>query len=330
MRIAVLGAGSWGTALALLLVRNQHQVTLWGYVADEIAQMQQTHGNEPYLPGVELPTELTLTSDLAQAVEQAQLVLLVTPSHGFHAVCQQLQHGLLPDAIVAWATKGLDLQTGKCLDHVVKMYLPDHPQAVISGPSFAKEVALGLPTAVTLACTDHQVGEQLQQAIHSDTFRVYLSDDLLGVQLGGVVKNILAIATGMVEGMQLGANIKAALITRGLAEMQRLALAMDAHPQTMMGLAGVGDLVLTCTDNQSRNRRFGLALGQGLSAEQAKATIGQVVEGANNVDAVMMLADQSQVEMPIVAAVQKVLAEQQTPTEALHELLARPAGDERG
>jgi glycerol-3-phosphate dehydrogenase (NAD(P)+) len=328
MRIAVLGAGSWGTALAVLLVRNGHQVVLWGFGEQEVNKIQRTGMNETYLPGVALPAELSVTADLDEAVADAQLILIVTPSHGFDALCQRLQRCVPKDAMIAWATKGLNLATGERLDQVVTRYLPNHPLAVLTGPSFAKDVAQGLPTAVTLACTDQQACQQLQQVFHNDRFRVYLSDDLLGVQLGGVVKNIMAIATGIAEGMQLGANAKAALITRGLAEMQRLAIAMGAQPKTMMGLAGVGDLVLTCTDNQSRNRRFGLALGQGLSAEQAKASIGQVVEGTHNVDAVMALAQQYQVDMPIVAAVQNILAQTQTPAQALDELLSRSVTDE--
>ncbi len=321
--VAVLGAGSWGTALALLLARNRHPTRLWGHGPQHLEALTRERENHRYLPGIGFPEQLQPQADLATAVGGADLVLVVVPSHAYGRTLNLLKPHLSKTAGLAWATKGLESGSGRFLHEVTEEILGPRPAAIVSGPSFAKEVAAGMPTAITVAAADPGHAQRVADCLHGSSFRAYTSDDVVGVELGGAVKNVLAIATGISDGLGFGANARAALITRGLAEMVRLGLAVGGRKETFMGLAGMGDLVLTCTDNQSRNRRFGLAIGQGQSADQARQAIGQVVEGAGATREVMLLAHQHRVEMPISEQVDQVLHQGQGPRQAVEALLAR-------
>lgn len=307
--ITVFGAGSYGTALAICLARNNNKVVLWARDEQMIEAMSASRSNDKYLPGCSFPETLVLESDLEKAVKASDNLLVVVPSHAFGTMLNQIKPSLRSNAKVAWATKGLDHESGRLLQDVARDILGnDATLAVLSGPTFAKEMAAGLPTAISLSSTSKSFAQTISDLLHCErTFRVYDNNDFIGVQLGGAVKNVIAIGAGMADGIGFGANARTALITRGLAEMTRLGVALNADPQTFMGMAGLGDLVLTCTDNQSRNRRFGLALGNGAEVEQAMADIGQVVEGYRNTKEVHMLAQRMKVEMPIVEQVYQVL-----------------------
>ena len=327
--ISVLGAGSWGTALALHLARLGNDTRLWGRNADELQQMQTQRENTRYLPGIPFPDTLTATGDLARALNGVRDVLIAVPSHAFRSSLQALKPFVGSDVRIVWATKGFEHGAQALLSTVVSdEFTSETPQAVLSGPSFAKELAAGLPTAITLAANDTEFRNALAQRLHSDRFRVYLSDDMIGVQVGGAVKNVLAVGAGMCDGLGFGANARTALITRGLAEITRLGLALGGKLETFYGMAGLGDLILTCTDNQSRNRRFGLALGQGKSPAQAQAEIGQVVEAASNAEEVVLLARKLGIEMPISEQIYRILHEGIDPRVAAKELLMREMRDE--
>lgn len=328
--IAVLGAGSYGTALAICLARNGNIISLWGRNAAEMQQMAEQGCNQRYLPGITLPASLQLSSDLAKTVTTSQNILIVVPSHAFAETLTQLKPFLQPKARVAWATKGLEPETGRLLQDVARDILGDEvPLAVLSGPTFAKEMAAGMPTAITLSSTNAEFIAELSTLLHcAKSFRVYTNPDFIGVQLGGAVKNVIAIGAGIADGIGFGANARTALITRGLTEMCRLGCAMGAQKDTFMGMAGLGDLVLTCTDNQSRNRRFGLLLGQGTTVEQAMATIGQVVEGYRNAKEVFNLAQRYNVEMPITEQIYQVLYQGKDAKIAALDLLGREKRDE--
>lgn len=322
--VAVLGVGSWGTALGLLLARNDHAVRLWGHDPDEIIPLHRDRENRRYLSGIPFPPTLSAGTDLAEAVAGADLVLVAVPSHAYGATLARLRPHLPPFVGFAWATKGLEHGSGRFLHEVTVEVLGEAwPAAVISGPSFAREVALGLPTAVTVAARDTAHARRVATLLHGSNLRAYTSTDVIGVELGGAIKNVLAIAAGIADGLGFGANARAALITRGLAEMVRLGLAVGGQRETFMGLAGIGDLVLTCTDDQSRNRRFGLMIGRGETAASAFATIGQVVEGAATAREALQLARQHQVDMPITEQVDRVLHHGQNPRQAVESLLAR-------
>jgi glycerol-3-phosphate dehydrogenase (NAD(P)+) len=321
---AVLGAGSWGTALALVLARNGQRVRLWDHDPARVQALVATRENARYLPGVPLPPQIEPVAQLQTAVAGDANLLLVVPSHAFRGMLLRLEPLLEVGRPLAWATKGLDAASGGLLHHVVAELLPRAGAlAVLSGPSFAREVAAGLPTAVTVASTDAAYAADIGQAFHSDCFRVYTSTDIVGVELGGSVKNVLAIATGVADGLGFGANARAALITRGLAELSRLGSALQADPMTLMGLTGVGDLILTCTDDQSRNRRMGLALGRGLSIEAAQREIGQTVEGIRTAAEVHALARRLGVEMPLCSQVCRLLAGGVSAHEAVQQLMGR-------
>ncbi len=327
-QVAVIGAGSWGTALALHLCRNNHQVRLWGHEPDHIAQLCAHRENRAFLPGFPLPPTLQPVATLEAALDQVQALLIVVPSQFFATTIEQLAPLLAPGLGLAWATKGFDPASGRLLHQIARERAGQREFGVLSGPSFATEVARGLPTAVTVAASSRAYAQSLAELVHGERFRAYLQDDLIGVQVGGAAKNVLAIATGIADGLGFGANTRSALITRGLAEMIRLGLALGARRETFLGLAGLGDLVLTCTDNQSRNRRLGLALAQGQSCEQALAEIGQEVEGIVTAQAVHQLSLAHQVQMPIAAEVYAVLYEARTPQEATQRLLERARTNE--
>ena len=328
--MTVIGAGSYGTALAITLARNGHDVLLWGHNPQLLAQLEAERCNSAFLPDVTFPDTLRLEPDLARAVAATRDLLVVVPSHVFGDVLQQIKPHLRSDSRLVWATKGLEKETGRLLQDVAREILGDTmPLAVISGPTFAKELAAGMPTAIALAATDDQFADDLQQLLHcGKSFRVYSNPDFIGVQLGGAVKNVIAIGAGMSDGIGFGANARTALITRGLAEMSRLGAALGADATTFMGMAGLGDLVLTCTDNQSRNRRFGMMLGQDISVEQAQHNIGQVVEGYRNTKEVRALASRFGVEMPITEQIYQVLYCEKSAREAALTLLGRTRKDE--
>lgn len=321
--VSVLGAGSWGTALAAVLARNDVSTTLWGRDAAAVEAMQATRRNARYLPELELPQSVHFTHDLEAAVRGADVLLIVTPSHAFGDLIDRIAPAVTAGTGVAWATKGFDPGSGRFLHEIVGERLPGVPAAIVTGPSFAREVAQGLPTAVTVHSADAAFAKKIADLLHSTRFRAYTGSDMVGAELGGAMKNVLAVATGVADGMRLGLNARAGMITRGLNEMLRLGAAIGARAETLMGLAGLGDLVLTCTGDLSRNRRLGLALGRGVSLKEAVAEIGQVVESIETVDTVMRLAAQHGIELPISQGVQRVLHEEITPAEGLRQLLAR-------
>lgn len=328
--VSVLGAGSWGTALAILLARNGHRTRLWGRRPNAIEEMASRGENTRYLPGMRFPHGLEPCGDADSALNDADLVVIAIPSKNFRtALTKLIAHVRQKFPPVVWATKGLETATGKWLHEVVREELgADLLKAVISGPSFAREVALGLPTAVTVASEDKGFAQQAAAWFHGDTFRVYTSQDMIGVELGGALKNVLAIAAGISDGLGYGANARAALITRGLHEIMQLGERAGARRETLMGLSGLGDLLLTCTDDQSRNRRLGLAIGDGQAMSAATEAIGQAVEGAETAKVVMRLAATMAVEMPICAQVYRVLYEGLDPSTAVTELLARELKNE--
>jgi len=306
--VAVLGAGSWGTALAMQLARQGHAVRLWARDPAQAHVMQNERINRRYLPDYTLADNITISADMDSCLEGAKRILVVTPSHAFPETLEKIAPFLTPDIGLAWASKGFEPGSGRLL-HVVaaERFGSDMPLALVTGPSFAKEVAAGLPTAVTVASNNAEFGETWAEMLHGSGFRAYYTADLTGAELGSAVKNVLAVACGMSDGLGLGDNTRAALITRGLAEVMRLGAAMNADPRTLMGLAGMGDLVLTCTGDLSRNRRMGLALGQGKSVEQAQEEIGQVVEGIKTSEETMRLAERYQVDMPITEQIHGIL-----------------------
>ncbi|EJF83241.1 glycerol-3-phosphate dehydrogenase [NAD(P)+] [Bartonella elizabethae Re6043vi] len=328
--MTVIGAGSFGTALAIALARNGHNVLLWGYNSQHIKKLQEQRCNQVYLPDIRFPENLFLEASLETAITASDNILIAVPSHVFHQVLYNIQPYLDQYSRVIWATKGLERGTGRLLQDVAREILGEKiPLAVFSGPTFAKELAIGWPTAMTIAASNVEFCKELQQLFHCDkSFRVYKSSDMIGVQLGGAVKNVIAIGAGISDGMGFGANARIALITRGLAEISRLGGAMGAELSTFMGMTGLGDLVLTCTDNQSRNRRFGLLLGKGIGIKEAERQIGQVVEGYLNTKEVHTLAQRIGVEMPIVEQIYQILYCGKDTTEAANTLLSRTLKDE--
>ncbi|QQZ29159.1 NAD(P)-dependent glycerol-3-phosphate dehydrogenase [Thiothrix subterranea] len=322
--IAVYGAGSWGTALALQLARNGLDVLLWDINPEHVANLNRQRENAHYLPGIAFPDKLQCSADLPTVAAFADYHLVVVPSHVFREMLRKLAPLLNAADAVLWATKGLELETGKLLHQVLEEELPQcRAYGVVSGPTFAAEVARGLPTAMTVAANQPALAQAVAAAFSAANYRAYISNDVLGVELGGAVKNVLAIAAGISDGLGFGANARVAIVTRGLAEIMRLGAKLGAQPETLMGLAGVGDLVLTCTDNQSRNRRLGLALGQGKSRDAALAEIGQAVEGAKSALSIGKLAERAGVEMPICQQVYRILYEHLPPKQAVNELLSR-------
>jgi glycerol-3-phosphate dehydrogenase (NAD(P)+) len=322
--VVVLGAGSWGTALGLLLARNGHVVQLWGHDAAQCAELARARENAHYLPGIHFPDSLHIEANLVRLAGTAQQFLLAVPSHAFRATLKALKPHLDPGATLAWATKGLEPGSGKLLSAVLGEELPTlHAYGVVSGPSFAREVALNLPTALTAASGDTTVAERIARWLRNERVRVYTSTDVTGVQLGGAIKNVIAIAAGISDGLGFGANARAALVTRGLAELARLGTALGGRAETFMGLTGAGDLILTCTDNTSRNRRLGIGLGQGKKLADVRREIGQEAEGIATAREVHRLARRAGVEMPIVEQVYRVLYEDLPPQEAVEALLRR-------
>jgi len=323
-KIAILGAGSWGTALALQAARNGCQTLLWGHRPDHIATLARDRQNSQYLPGIAFPENLSVTADLAEVAAFSNLILVSVPSHAFKDTLLQLKPYSSAAIKIALATKGFNSDDGSLLHKIVaEIFTAQTPVAVLSGPTFAREVAANLPTAITIASSTPDFSGQLADILHSGHFRTYTSDDIIGVQVGGAVKNVLAIAAGIADGLGFGANTRAALITRGLHEIIRLGVKMGGKQDTFMGLAGLGDLILTCTDNQSRNRRFGLALGQGKDGAIVMREIGQEIEGIFAAKETFLLAQKYGIEMPIAEQTYRVLNEGISPLTAVENLLAR-------
>ncbi len=322
--ILVTGAGSWGTALAVLLSRNGHATLLWGHDAAHSACLSRERSNARYLPGITFPPQLTPVEEMEEALALARDVVIAVPVAGLREVLQQIAVHASTDARISWACKGFERDT-LCLPHqiVEQVFTRDCPQAVISGPTFAREVAADIPTAIVVGSRDQGFARDLAARLHGGRLRTYRSEDVTGIEVGGAVKNVLAIAAGISDGLGFGANSRAALITRGLSEMMRLGEVLSARRDTFMGLAGLGDLVLTCTQDQSRNRQLGLALAAGRSLSAALAEIGQAVEGAHTAEVVEQLAKKHGVEMPISIQVARILRGETTPQAAVQTLLAR-------
>lgn len=328
-RIAVLGAGSWGTALAIALARNGVRVELWARSAEHIGALERAGENARYLPGCAFPELLGLEAGMQRAVHGADCVLVVVPSHALRSLLADLRPILPPGMPVVWATKGLEPESALLPHQVAQEVLPDATaRGVVAGPTFAGEIARGQPSAITVASTNGKLAAETAGALHGGSLRAYTSDDVVGVEIGGAVKNVLAIGIGISDGLGFGANARAALLTRGLAEMTRLGKAAGANFGTLTGLTGMGDLALTCTDDQSRNRRMGLLLARGYTRGQAQGEIGQVVEGVRVSREVRRLAHSHGVEMPISEQVYQVLHEGRAPHDAVEALTRRPPGPE--
>ncbi|UCE89880.1 MAG: NAD(P)-dependent glycerol-3-phosphate dehydrogenase [Pseudomonadota bacterium] len=322
-QVAVLGAGAWGTALGILIAGNDYPTSLWAHRASHAKAMAAERANRRYLPGIAFPQNLVPVSNLAQTVNAARDVLVVVPSNAFRETITAIKPYIGAEHRLSWATKGFEHDTHKLLHEVVAEELGAHiPTAVVSGPTFAAEVAKGMPSAITVASTDVDFAQDLAGILHSSVFRAYTSTDMIGVELGGAVKNVLAIAAGISDGLGFGANARAALITRGLHELMRLGASLGGDRETFMGLAGLGDLILTSTDDQSRNRRFGLAVGRGETMDAAMQAIG-VVEGYHATREAYALAREHSVDMPITTHVHRVLHEGEDPHAAVHALLER-------
>lgn len=329
MRCTVVGGGAWGSALAHLLARGGHAARLWAREADVVEHVNLTHANPRFLPGATLDPAIRATTSLSEALGDAELVVYVTPSHVLRDVVRGGREVVAPGALAVVATKGIERGSLALMTDVVREELPGHPVVALSGPSFALEVARGMPTAVVAASGDGEAAEVVQRALSSSSFRVYTNDDVTGVEVGGALKNVMAVATGIAEGVGLGLNSRAALITRGLAEMTRLGVALGARPETFAGLAGMGDLVLTCTGALSRNRAVGVEVGKGRPLEEVLAATESVAEGVTTTESARALAVRMGVDMPIVAAVARILFEQQAPHDALADLMGRELRPER-
>jgi len=310
--IAILGAGAWGTTLALHLARNGQAIKLWAYKKTQVDQINTTHYNPRYLPDQLLPASIVCSHDYQEVLSAVRDILIVVPSTAFRTILLEIKPFLKSNQRLLWATKGLDEDKHQLLHEVVNEVIAPIDMAVLSGPSFAKEVAIGLPTAITIAANNWDFAHELLQRFQSKNFRVELTTDMIGTELAGAIKNVLAIAVGIVEGLGLGANAKAVLMTHGLSEMIALGSSLGAKTITFLGLSGLGDFILTCTDNQSRNRRLGLALGEGQTLEQAKKTLG-TTEGTVTAKNVFYLLKKYKINAPICEAVYRVLYEQLAP-----------------
>lgn len=327
LNIAVLGGGSWGTTVASLVARNI-DVTLWARNPDTVNEINAKHSNEKYLPAAKLPDRLRATSDVGEAIRDADVVVMGIPSQNFRAVLQEVKQHIRAWVPVISLTKGLELKTRMRMTEIIQEVLPGHPVGVLTGPNLAREIMAGQAAAGVIAMEDEIIVQELQNVFKSGLFRVYTNTDVVGCELGGVLKNIIAIAVGMGDGQGAGDNTRAALITRGLAEVTRLGVAMGGRPETFSGLAGMGDMIATCTSPQSRNRHVGIELGKGRNMEEIIEKMTMVAEGAKSAPAVMALAHEYDVEMPIASDVSRVLAGDATASRAFRGLLRVMAGAE--
>jgi glycerol-3-phosphate dehydrogenase (NAD(P)+) len=326
--IALFGAGSWGTALAMQLARNGSIVNLWGHQAEHIDRLINANENAAYLPGIALEDNIRPTTSIEDCLRDADVVLIAIPSKAFRAFLKSLKPFINSAISVFWASKGFEIESGKLLHELVLEELPGRNYGVVSGPTFAAEVAKGMPAAITCAGNDDTTTQYFASLLHASRFRCYTSSDVIGVELGGALKNILAIAVGTSDGLGFGANTRAALMTRGLAEVMRLGKELGARQETLMGLAGLGDLILTCTDDQSRNRRFGLAIGEGKTVEQAMVVVKETVEGLRAAKAIYLIAQAMSIELPIMEQIYHVLYNNKNPRDAVKALEERPQRSE--
>ena len=325
MNIAIIGAGGWGTALSVLLHGKGHRVRLWAYVPAHVTEMQAKHENVHFLPGVPLPPDLEISNDMARVVQGAELVVMAVPSHTMRDTCRKLPPLAAP---VLSVSKGIENETGKRMTEIIAEMLPHEPVAALSGPSHAEEVARGTPTAVVVSSLHPELAGLVQRAFMTDRFRIYTGDDLVGVELGGALKNVIAIAAGITDGLGLGDNAKAALVTRGQAEMSRLGMALGARQETFFGLSGMGDLMVTCFSKWSRNRGVGERLGRGETLDQILASMEMVAEGVRTANSAVSLSQKTGIEVPITREVVAVLYQGKSPRQAMQDLMMRGAKPE--
>lgn len=327
-RTAILGAGSWGTALAILWAKRGNEITLWGHNAERLERVKASRENADYLPGMKLPPSIAITTELADCTD-ADLIVFVTPSVAVRSVAQQLRLSAANDAVLMSCTKGIEHGTGMRMTQILSEIYPGHTVAVLSGPNLAVEVSRDLPTATVLGCAQAECAEELQQHLGSSRFRIYSSDETVGIELGGALKNVFAIPSGVSDGFGLGDNSKAALVTRSLAELLRLGTAMGGHPKTFYGLSGAGDLIATCFSQLSRNRQVGEQLGRGRSLEQIVSSMSMVAEGVPTTKSAYECARKLNIETPIIDQVYAVLYEGKPPLQGLQDLLGRDQKSER-
>ena len=320
--ICVLGSGGWGTAIAILLNNNGHKVTLWSYLKTESDDLKKFRENKPFLPGVSIPEGITFDSDL-ECCRNKDLIVIATPSHGIRSVASKIKDFLLTGQVVLNISKGIEEGTYLTISQVLKEELPQCKIAVMSGPSHAEEVSRNIPTTNVVASDSLDTSAYIQEIFMSDTFRVYTSSDIIGVELGGSLKNVIALCCGILDGLGCGDNTKAALMTRGLVEMTRLGVAMGAKAETFSGLSGIGGLIVTCTSMHSRNRRAGILIGKGMTAEEAQKEVNMVVEGVRSCKAAKELADKKSVEMPIISEAYDVLFNGKKASDAISSLMRR-------
>ena len=322
-KIGMIGAGSWGTALALLCDKNGHEVTIWSIMKDDVEMLRTKRQHETKLPGVILPEKIEITNDLKKAMTDKDVLVLAVPSAFTRSTARSMKAFLKPGQLIVNVAKGIEEHTMLTLSEIIEEELPEAEVAVMSGPSHAEEVGIGLPTNIVVSAQKKAVAEYLQEIFMSPVFRVYTNPDILGVELGGSLKNVIALAAGAADGLGYGDNTKAALITRGIAEITRLGVAMGAKVETFNGLTGIGDLIVTCASRHSRNRKAGYLIGQGYTMDEAMKEVKMVVEGVYSAKAAMELAVKYEVEMPIVEQVNKVLFENKSAKEAVAELMLR-------
>lgn len=323
--VGVIGAGSWGIALAALLYKNGHKVTIWSALADEIEMLKENHEHVEKLPGVKLPEEMIFTTNMKTAVEGKEVLVLAVPSPFTRSTAAQMREFVVPGQVIVNVAKGVEEHTLMTLSEIIEEEIPVAQVAVLSGPSHAEEVGKGIPTTIVVGAKKRKTAEMLQQLFMNDVFRVYTSSDVLGMELGGALKNVVALAAGIADGLGYGDNSKAALITRGITEITRLGVAMGARPETFGGLTGIGDLIVTCASMHSRNRRAGILIGQGKSMEEAMKEVKMVVEGVYSAKAAMELAKKYDIQLPIIEQVNKILFEQKPADEAVKDLMLRDA-----
>jgi glycerol-3-phosphate dehydrogenase (NAD(P)+) len=328
MNVTVIGTGGWGTALAVLLQGNGHKVTLWGRLKEEVEPIIAAGENKAFLPGVKIPKEIVLTLDTKSALREAELAVLAVPSHGMRPICQQLCESVPTGLPLVSVAKGIENETGARMSEVIAQVLPAARVIVLSGPSHAEEVGRGIPTAVVVAAKDQALAATAQKAFMNERFRIYTHDDIIGVELGGALKNVIAIAAGACDGIGFGDNTKAALCTRGLAEMTRLGVALGARRETFFGLSGVGDLIVTAFSRHSRNRGFGERLGKGETPEQIVASTQMVAEGVKTAKSAWQLAQRHGVDVPITSQVNAIIYEGKGPKQAVRDLMTREAKPE--
>lgn len=321
--LSVIGAGSWGTALAIVLAENGHYVTVWSILEDEIKMLTERHEHKDKLPGVKIPENVTFTTDLKEAVQGKDMVVLAVPSPFVRSTAHNMAEFVAQDQLIVVVSKGIEEKTLMIMTDVVEDEIPQASVAVLSGPSHAEEVGRRLPTTVVAGAKTKALAERVQSYFMNEVFRVYTSPDMLGIEMGASLKNVIALAAGMADGLGFGDNTKAALITRGIKEISRLAIAMGAHPETLSGLTGIGDLIVTCASMHSRNRRAGILIGQGYTMQEAMDEVKMVVEGVYSAKAAVALSEKYGISMPIISQVNQVLFHGQSAKDAVMELMCR-------